>query len=221
MVSPRSLARHSGQTSSRRAAARHRRYPRRGAGGTIQFDTGSAGSCRSTSSSARPLGPDAAAKVFSVDLRKAKIDSDFLVCFRALPELKELDLEETKVSDDGLDHLRLSRRASHPDAGCDCDRPDTPVSMGNLAQLQLRSLRTLSIQGTKITDVGLSEIAKLPGLTDLLLNGTETTWTKAWRAWYLSKSLVDLGLRWRRRCTSERARVPGNSHAKAQKDPPL
>ncbi len=50
----------------------------RSAGGVIQFDTGSAGSWIDKFVG-KTLGPDAAAKVFSVDLRKAKIDSDFLV----------------------------------------------------------------------------------------------------------------------------------------------
>ena len=38
----------------------------------------------------RLLGPDAVARVFSVSLRDAKVDSDFLVCFRAIPELRDL-----------------------------------------------------------------------------------------------------------------------------------
>ncbi len=49
------------------------------------------------------------------------------------------------------------------------------AGLAKLAQFRLPRLHTLSIQGTKITDAGLSEIAKLSGLTDLKLNATPTT----------------------------------------------
>src|SRR4029079_9252810 len=40
---------------------------------------------------------------------------------------------------------------------------------------QLRSLRTLSLAGTRITDVGMKDVGQLRGLTKLNLNSTKIT----------------------------------------------
>ena len=71
----------------------------REAGGTIRFQIGSAETWIDKIIG-KALGPDAVAKVFAVHLRKAKINSDFLNCFAALPELRELDLEDTSTVTD-------------------------------------------------------------------------------------------------------------------------
>jgi len=162
----------------------------RAAGGTIQFHIGSAGSWIDKIVG-KTLGPDAVARVFTVSLRNAKVDGNVLVCFRALPELKELDLEGAQVSDGGLEHLRSLEELRSLMLG---GTAISDAGLAKLAQLRLPRLRTLSIQGTKITDAGLSEIAKLSGLTDLWLNTTKTT-DQGLENLVPLKSLEDLGLR--------------------------
>jgi hypothetical protein len=54
----------------------------------------------------KALGPDAVARVYRVDLSTAKIDGNFLDCFRALPELH--DLSATDVSAEAVKTFQRS-----------------------------------------------------------------------------------------------------------------
>ncbi|WP_435005197.1 hypothetical protein P12x_003092 [Tundrisphaera lichenicola] len=161
----------------------------RAAGGTIMLQPGAEESWFDKLVG-RALGPDYVAKVYSIDLRKSKINNDFLACLGAFPEIGKLDLEAATISDDALEYFKSLGSIRELWIG------ETAITDAGLAKLVLHHPRldTLSLQGTKVTQVGLAELAKLPLLTDLLLNSTETN-DKGLEKLATVKSLEDLGLR--------------------------
>jgi hypothetical protein len=139
----------------------------------------------------RLLGPDAASEVYAVDLRKAKVERHLLERLRAIPEMGELDLEDSSFNEADLDLLRpLVRLRSLRLGGTGM----TDAGLAKLVALPLNRLDMLSIQGTKVTDAGLVEVAKLSGLTNLWLNGTTISDRGLENLAPLTK-LEDIGLR--------------------------
>ena len=85
------------------------------------------------------------------------------------PEIKELDLTGSGISDAGLSHL-----AGAPFANLRLDR--TAVTETGLARLaENAALRSLSLIETQTDDVGLIHLTHLPNLTTLYLDQTAIT----------------------------------------------
>ena len=81
-----------------------------------------------------------------------------------------VSLDETKVSDAGLAHLKELKGLTH------LYLKDTLVTDAGLTHLnELKSLRALSLRGTKVTDAGLWHLREFKGLEALSLNGTAVT----------------------------------------------
>jgi Leucine Rich repeat len=129
-------------------------------------------------------------------LGSQNVSDDDLRCLEAFPNLSELSVESTAISDAGLVHiaklkhlrtLRLSRTRI-TDAGLktigglhelrDLYLLQTAISDVGLAEVgKLENLRVLWLGSTRITDAGVTRIDKLANLA--LLNLSETTVTDA------------------------------------------
>jgi hypothetical protein len=123
-------------------------------GGTVTIDP------------ARPDKP-----VVGVDLHGANVDDDWLSRhLRDLPELRELDLAATKVTDEGLVHVgRLSELRG-------LNLSSTWVGDAGVQSLtQLRELRDLGLGGCRITDAGLRHLQALPKLERVNVHGARIT----------------------------------------------
>jgi hypothetical protein len=79
-------------------------------------------------------------------------DAD-LASLRALPTLRAINLSQTRVSDDGMQHLIGATRLEF------LILDQTQISDAGLTILQeLRNLRMLGVQGTRVTDAGVAEL---------------------------------------------------------------
>jgi hypothetical protein len=97
-------------------------------------------------------------------------DADIAEFVAAFPQLEQIDVSSTGVSDEamrqiaGLRTLFLlrARNSAVTDAGV--------AELAGLSQLQI-----VELDGTPITDAGIAELAKLPRLSTLSVAGTEIT----------------------------------------------
>src|SRR5471030_481532 len=83
----------------------------RDAGGTVEFQTTSQSwfdKCVSMI-----FGTEATLGVRAVRLREAHVEGDFLMHLAVFPELQELGLEKTQISDGGLKHLPVLRNLQY------------------------------------------------------------------------------------------------------------
>jgi len=117
--------------------------------------------------------------LLQIDLQGTQLTDDRLKHLRSLPGLRRLRLDHTQITDDGLDQLQgLSRLMELGLAGThiggnglsyldavpvvtDLNLADTEVTDGDLASLftRPRSLNALDLSGTRITDVGVEQLA--------------------------------------------------------------
>lgn len=127
-------------------------------------------------------------------LRASPIDGSGLIHLECLPELKVLDLSDTRVTDCALKHLT---RLKHLER---LGLEHTPVTDKGLRYLEkldtlrgiwlhsaqitdrglshlvkLKRVEILDLSKTKITDAGLEQLLRLPKLEILHLGGTEIT----------------------------------------------
>ncbi len=104
-------------------------------------------------------------------LDRTRVTDDGLVHLQAVPKLKELSLNRTRVGDDGLRRLvsQLPELQIVWLAGTD-------VTDDGLAHLKkLKHLESLNLVDTGITDAGLAHISELKMLSSLELGGTKIT----------------------------------------------
>ena len=121
-------------------------------------------------------------------------DDAQMECLKAFPELQELQLNSTRITDAGLQHLAgltqlqevgiygtritnagLLQLAGLTDLDC-LDLHSTQITNAGLRHLAVLSqLRWLSLYDTQITDAGLPQLAGLTKLQKLYLGGTEFT----------------------------------------------
>ncbi len=133
--------------------------------------------------------------VVTVDLRGRNnlIDSD-LVFLALIPEVQELNLSNTGVTDDCLEHIAALHdlKTLHLDV--------TKISDAGLERLQsLKELRSLFLFHTRVTDSGLPSLKSLPKLELLFLGGNEIgdagveslSGLPALRKLYLDDTLID------------------------------
>jgi hypothetical protein len=98
-----------------------------------------------------------------------ELTNDSLAHFAGLDSLVMLDISRTKISDEGLAHLKSCRKLTVLILPIE-------VSDAGLATLKpLRHLRELNLDQTHITDKGLAMVSHFPNLTDLDLSSTHVS----------------------------------------------
>lgn len=106
-------------------------------------------------------------EVLFVFTRRGLHDS-FVTAMPPLPNLRELHLRETDITDAALPKIGTFRALLEIDLGNNC------ISDAGVAHLKdLLQLESLDLAGSPITDEGFATIAKLAGLVRLSLRGTD------------------------------------------------
>jgi hypothetical protein len=108
-------------------------------------------------------------KLDVLGLAKTKI-GDATLAALALPELTQLNISETSVTDAGLKSLTACPKLSQ----LKCDKTKI-TDAGLLALANCAALEELDASGTPITDAGVKHIAKMPNLSNLTLLRTKVT----------------------------------------------
>jgi beta-lactamase regulating signal transducer with metallopeptidase domain len=108
--------------------------------------------------------------VIGVDLDSTKVTDTGLEHLRGLTKLQTLNLTRTKVTDAGLEHLKgLTKLQS-------LNLWNTEVTDAGLEHLEgLTKLRNLDLSGTKVSDAGLVHLKGLSNLQSLDLTDTQVT----------------------------------------------
>ena len=109
-------------------------------------------------------------KAYAVYLRELEIGDEVLPIVARLPDLRELGLERTNVTDAGLKHLQPLRKLEYLML--------TETSIGDAGVHELRNLPQLyhlNLGGTKATDAAIADLVLMPKLTSLCLDTTRLT----------------------------------------------
>lgn len=133
-------------------------------------------------------------KVYAVILRGPNVRDTALAQLKAIPEIREITLDKTKVTNAGLAHLKglknLKKLGIYDTAICDAGLKhlrgmtqmerftlySTDVAGPGLKSLQgWKKLRSLSLDRTEVTDAALKHVKGLTGLTTLDLSRTNVT----------------------------------------------
>lgn len=138
---------------------------------------------------------DARGGVIAVDLRASWVSDSDLVSLANVATLRRLDLSETRISDHGLRELRSAPAISYlnlryaeliTDQGVSAlktwkhltrlNLEGTKITEGALQQLaELTSLQSLNIGGAQVTDAGVEALTALSNLRELTLGGNKLT----------------------------------------------
>ncbi|MBN2292265.1 MAG: hypothetical protein JXM70_07565 [Pirellulales bacterium] len=121
---------------------------------------------------ADPLDGRVGGSITSVRLN-ALAGDDHLRLLAEFPMLRFLKIEKSRITDDGLAHLKDS---SHL---ISLELKDVPISDDGLRQLIPLHLRLLTLSGVQVTGPGLAQLGKMDDLKVLLLNLDDTQITDA------------------------------------------
>jgi hypothetical protein len=108
--------------------------------------------------------------VIAVNFATTPADDSALESLKAIPTLRKLTLNGTKITDTGLEQVKgLSSLKK-------LYLVDTKITDKGLESLKdMKDLEVLSLVGTGITDAGLEQLKGLTNLKDLFLYGTKVT----------------------------------------------
>ncbi len=137
----------------------------RQAGGKVEMSPGK------RSRLATWFGEDLFGTVNNVDLREGKVDNALLAQLAVLKELRNLDLSNADIDDEGLRrlvHLPLRRLWLQ-------ETKITDASAATLSKISF--LNFLQLNATQLSDAFLERLDPLPNLQDLGLRGTRVTST--------------------------------------------
>jgi hypothetical protein len=116
------------------------------------------------------LGVDFFTEVVQADFNSTGVTDAGLGPIEGLPQLRWLFLGGTRVTDAGLERIRMSTRLE----GVDLDY--TQVTDSGLRHIKgMTSLRWLGLRGNRVTDAGLEQLGGLTELESLGLNRTHVT----------------------------------------------
>ena len=117
---------------------------------------------------------------FVVNFSNAKFDNSALASLAANfgDRIGALHLWNTGVSDDGLKHLKQFRNLTalslaSPGPMWVNGKRITPITDAGMANLDLKNVVNLNLDGLPITDAGLKSLPELPSLRNLQLTGTK------------------------------------------------
>ena len=109
--------------------------------------------------------------VVAVNLAGRWVNDSEMIDLAALPKLERLDLSHTRISDEGLLHLRPARQIQD----LNLLYAEQITDQGMSAIRDWRALKTLNVRGTRIGDGTLAMVAKLPQLESLDIAATAVT----------------------------------------------
>jgi hypothetical protein len=96
-------------------------------------------------------------------------DAD-LIAIKTLRYVTDLDLAQTRITDEGLGHIKDLKNLTH------LDLRRTRITDHGLAQISgLKNLQFLSLGQTSVTDEGLARVKKLTNLRQLKVDQTDIT----------------------------------------------
>src|SRR5436189_615338 len=114
---------------------------------------------------------DAAGNIVAVNLSTSWVNDTEILELAALPKLERLDLSHTRISDEGLLHLRPARQIQE----LNLLYAEQITDQGMNAIRDWRALKSLNVRGTRISDGTLAIVAKLPQLESLDIASTAVT----------------------------------------------
>ena len=114
---------------------------------------------------------DSAGKIVAVDLRAGWVADSDVADLARIPDLKRLDLSLTRISDQGLRHLRPAPQIVE----LNLYYAELITDDGMSAIRGWKHLKRLNLRGTKITDKTLEMLATVPTLESLDIGFAEIT----------------------------------------------
>jgi hypothetical protein len=114
---------------------------------------------------------DGSDDVVAVNLAGRWVNDSEMIDLAALPKLERLDLSHTRISDEGLLHLRPARQIQD----LNLLYAEQITDQGLNAIRDWRALKALNLRGTRIGDGTLAIVAKLPQLESLDIAATAVT----------------------------------------------
>lgn len=109
--------------------------------------------------------------VIAVNLAGRWVNDAEMIELAALPKLERLDLSHTRISDEGLLHLRPARQIRD----LNLLYAEQITDQGMNAIREWRMLKALNVSGTRISDGTLAIVARLPQLEALDIAATAVT----------------------------------------------
>jgi hypothetical protein len=114
---------------------------------------------------------NAAGEVTAVHLRGAWVTDSELSELAALPKLERLDLSHTRITDEGLLHLKAAKQMRE----LNLYYAEQITDQGMTAIRDWKNLKRLNVRGTRISDGTLAIVSGLPGLEALDIAYTDFT----------------------------------------------
>ena len=128
----------------------------------------------------------------ALDIGHARITDKALADLATIDSLEYLRLPNQGLTDESLAHIAKLDKLKYLWICCSSSSPLTDQALGYVSQL--KSLETLYIGGTRFTDAGMRQIAKLPNLKDLGLSPFENVTNSGLRELTALKSLKSLDI---------------------------
>ncbi len=114
--------------------------------------------------------------VTTVILAGSKVTDGELQVVKSFPQLRSLDLRETRISDRGL--LQLEKLSKLEELNLE----RTQITDGGLPSLnKLKELRKLNLNRTRVSDFGLESLKELTKLEELSVKDTDVSENRAQR----------------------------------------
>ncbi len=114
---------------------------------------------------------DAAGNIVAINLRGSWINDAEMVDLARLPHLRRLDLSHTRISDEGMLHLKSAPAITD----LNLYYSEWITDQGLTAVRNWKQLKRLNLRGTRISDSTLALVAKLPALEALDIANTQVT----------------------------------------------
>jgi Leucine-rich repeat (LRR) protein len=114
---------------------------------------------------------DASGKVIAISLRGSWINDAEMIHIADLPDLEKLDLSHTRISDEGLLHLKSAPRISD----LNLYYSEWITDQGMAAIRGWQHLKRLNVRGTRISDATLEIVSHITGLEALDIANTSVT----------------------------------------------
>jgi hypothetical protein len=114
---------------------------------------------------------DAAGAIVAVDLRGSWINDVEMVDLARLPSLEQLDLSHTRITDEGMLHLKAAPRI----VDLNLYYAELVTDQGMTAIRDWKRLKRLNVRGTRISDGTLQIVSRMTGLEALDIANTQVT----------------------------------------------
>src|SRR2546426_770485 len=117
------------------------------------------------------MSRDSAGNIVAVNLRGSWINDAEMMELARLPHLARLDLSHTRITDEGVLHLRSATKISD----LNLYYAELITDQGMRAIRDWKHLKRLNVRGTRISDGTLAIVSRLIGLEALDIANTQVT----------------------------------------------